>query len=296
MRAWLLALLVLAPALASLAAAQGPGTFASLTVAVEDPGRAFSPGRNESLNVLINYNVHPGGAPAPGPNPTEEGNETQPTRVTLSAKAIPSWVENVTFDPPVVEIKIPFGHVSGTIPALATAIVLVKPDAPALQREEFVVEAVAAQNGNLQEARAESAAIKLRAAFVARVNVTTEPSIIVPGGRWTDITFHVVNQGNAETKVELNVTARPQESEVDYPKSVTLPVRGAQDVVVRLRLPWTYAEGGIVELEAIPLTDDDEGKPARAETEIFGQSAVPAPPLAVALALVAGLALSRRRA
>ena len=45
--------------------------------------------------------------------------------------------------------------------------------------------------------------------------------MIVPGGRWTDVPFTVKNLGNGETKMKLNVTARPQDSQVDYPLSVT---------------------------------------------------------------------------
>jgi hypothetical protein len=93
-----LALLLVAPLLASVVGAQVPGAVdPSLSVAVEDPGKALGPGKNESLNVLLNYNLRPGSIPAPGPDPTSEENATQPTRVTLTAKALPSWIESIRF-------------------------------------------------------------------------------------------------------------------------------------------------------------------------------------------------------
>lgn len=295
-RAWLLlalAALLAAPAVPAQPAPGVPLVKATLSVSVEDPGHALQPDRDEALVVLLSYNVQTGAVPAPGPDPTNPDNDTQHTRITLAAKTIPSWVENVTFDPPVVEVKPPTG--SGNTPATAMAIVHVKRGAPALQREDFVITGSAEPNGNIQAASGESPAIKLRAAFIAKVNVTAPVQQIVPGGRWTDMPFTLTNLGNAETKVELNVTARPQDSQVEYPPSVTLPVNGTQVVNVRLRVPWTYGEGGIVELEATPLNDQDEGKPTKAEIEVLGQSATPTLGAPAALLALAALALLRRR-
>lgn len=294
---WLPAL-VLAALLAPAALAQlpvGGGPVQSLTsVSVDDPGRALQPGKFELVLVIVNYRWNAGGTPAPGPDPSRAENDTQPTRVTLAVKQLPSWVANATFDPPellmIVEPPVP-GN-SGTASSVVDLVLGIAPDAPALQREEIVVTATAEPNGNIAGSSGESPPVKLRGAVIAKLNVTSEPSKIVPGGRWTPMPFTVRNVGNTELKVKLNVTARPQDSQVEYPETVTLPRNGSAVVEVRLRVPWTGAETGIVELEATPLTEDESGTPARASIEVLGQSAVPVPgPL---LALLAAWLLAKR--
>lgn len=285
---------LLAPA--SLAQVEIPGgPSPSLSVAVEDPGRSIAPGKTDALVILINYNVPLGGHPAPGSDPTSTTNDTRPTRISLEVKTMPSWIDNVSFEPPIVEIHMPAGAAAGSQSARAVAIIHAKSDAPALHREEFIVTARAEPNGNIPGKTSESPPINLRATFVAKVNVTAPESSIVPGGRWHDMPFTITNLGNAETKVKLNVTARPQDSQVEYPLSVTLPLGGSQEVVVRLRVPWTYGERGIVELEATPLTDQDEGKPTKRAIEVHGQSAVPTVQLPLMLAGLVALALLRRQ-
>lgn len=289
-------LVLLAVLLAPASLAQGTlpaGASPSLSVAVEDPGRSLAPGKTDSLVVLINYNVPLGGHPAPGSDPTSTANDTRPTRITLATKAVPSWIESVSFEPPIVEIKMPAGTAAGSQSARAVAIIHVKPDAPALQREEFIITGTAEPNGNIAGKTSESPSINLRATFVAKVNLTAPEALVVPGGRWHDMPFTITNLGNAETKVRLNVTARPQDSQVEFPQSIVLPLGATQEVVVRLRVPWTYGERGIVELEATPLTDQDEGRPAKLDIEVHGQSAVPTAPLVVAIGFA--LFLRRRR-
>lgn len=297
MRAALLGLLLVALVLAPPALAQlptGGGVVQSqVTVAVEDPGRALQPGKLETVNVLVNYFWSPGAVPGPGSEPAGEQNQTQRTRVTLAVKQMPSWVANATFaNGEVIEVEVQ-GPGSSNAPNVVPLVLGIAPDAPALQREDIIVTAAADANGNIGPSRGESPPVKLRGAVVARVNVTSEASQIVPGGRWTVMPFTVRNDGNTELKVQLNVTARPQDSQVEYPTTVTIPRNESARVEVRLRVPWTYSIGGIVELEAIPLVDDEEGKPARSEIEVLGQSAVPVGPLAGLAVILA--ALGRRR-
>lgn len=292
----LLAALLLLALLAPPAAAQqlpGDGVVRSqLSVSVEDPGRALQPGRMEVIVVLLSYSWSTGAQPGLGSDPTTAENASQPTRVRLAVKQQPSWVANATFEQDVVELPVE-GPASGTSAATVNLILGIDPRAPALQREEIVVTATADPNGNLGSATGESPPVKLRAAIVARLNLTAEPSQVVPGGRWTAMPFTLRNDGNTELKIKLNVTARPQDSQVEYPESVTLPRDAQQVIEVRLRVPWTGAETGIVELEAVPLLDDEDGRPARASIEVLGQSAVPAP--APLLALLAAFLLARRR-
>ena len=291
-------LLVAATLLAPLAAAQVPGgagvVRSQLSVSVEDPGRALQPGRMEGIVVLLSYSWSLGAQPAAGSDPTSETNATQRTRVHLAVKSLPSWVANATFEQETVELPVN-GPGSGTSAAAVNLILGIDPRAPALQREPILVTATADPNGNVAGATGESPEVKLRAAIVARLNVTAEPAQVVPGGRWTAMPFTVTNQGNTELKVKLNVTARPQDSQVEYPETVTLPRDASQVVEVRLRVPWTTAESGIVELEAVPLLDDEEGKPARASIDVVGTSAVPGAAPLLALLAAAVLARSRRR-
>lgn len=291
----LLAALLLLGLVAPVAAAQGapPGVVRSqLSVSVEDPGRALQPGRMEPVVVLLSYSWSTGAQPGLGSDPTSEDNGTQRTRVRLAVHQMPSWVANATFESDVVELPVN-GPAPGTSAATVSLVLGIGPDAPALQREEILVTGTAEPNGNVAGATGQSPPVKLRAAVVARLNLTAEPSQVVPGGRWTPMPFALRNDGNTELKVKLNVTARPQDSQVEYPGTVTL-ARGRQEVVeVRLRVPWTGAETGIVELEAVPLLDDEDGRPARASVEVLGQSAVPA--AAPLLGVLAALLLARRR-
>ena len=292
----LVAALLLLALLAPPAAAQVPADAvvrSQLSVSVEDPGRALQPGKMEAIVVLLSYSWSTGAQPGLGSDPTKEENASQRTRVHLAVKQQPSWVANATFEQETVELAVN-GPASGTSAAVVNLILGIDPRAPALQREEIVVTATADPNGNLGSASGESPPVKLRAAIVAKLNLTAEAAQVVPGGRWTVMPFTLRNDGNTELKVKLNVTARPQDSQVEYPESVTLARDQQQVVEVRLRVPWTGAETGIVELEAVPLLDDEDGRPARASIEVLGQSAVPAAgPL---VALLAALLLARRRA
>lgn len=289
-RALLLLVLLAAP----LAAAQAGVVPSNLSVSVEDPGRALVPGANESIGLLLNY--RPGAGAQPQPAPTVDRPEnTTPTRIALSATQLPSWVASATFEPAVLEVPMGPDAAQGRNYALrATMILVLAPDAPALEREDVVVGAVAEPNGNIAGANAESAPVKLRATTVGKLNVTTEPARVIPGGRWVTIPFTVVNQGNSDIVAKVNVTTRPENSEIQFPETLNLK-RGESAVVeVRVRTPWTAAEFGTLELEAVPLVDGEEGEPARGVVEVVGTSAVPAPAAAWLVLLVVGAALARR--
>lgn len=304
MRARLLALAAVL-ALPTLAHAQTPATPAPVTVtlnvSLEDPGHAMAPGKNETLELLVNYQVGPGGVPGPGPNPDPTSgdpnspNNTQRTKIHLSMKTTPSWVTNATFVPAVLEMAVEPGA-GGASTRTAQLVFRIDPRAPALVKEEVVVVATADPNGNIQGKSAESPSINLKPAFIAKANVTAlHEALIVPGGRWTDVPFVVKNLGNGEAKMKLNVTARPQDSQVEFPQTIKVARDASETVNVRLRIPWTYGEGGTLELEALPLSEDDSGKATKGDVDILGQSAVPG--TGVFAILVAGgtIALARRR-
>lgn len=300
MRAPLAASVLLAALLAPAAVAQFGVVTASVAASVEDPGRALVPGANESVGILVNYRVGSGAQPTPAPTPDRPENTT-PTRITLAIKEQPSWVLGATFDPSVIEIPLgidrsPGGATGGNYPARANVILQVAPDAPALQREDIVVTAVAEPNGNIAGATGESAPVKLRATVVGKLNVTPPgASTVIAGGRWTSVPFEVRNEGNSEIVAKINVSTRPENSQVEFLDTLTLAPGATQTVDVRIRTPWTNAELGTLELVAIPIVDGDEGEPARGETELLGTSAVPGAPAAFLLGALGALALARRR-
>lgn len=295
-RTTLLALALVAPLFAaSLAHAQAPVVGATLGLAVEDPGRAFPPGQNASVTLLVNYAVQPGAQPTPDPG-QERYNFTSPTRVTLSVKQLPSWASDAVIEPAELLIEVPAqAAAGGNYARRATVTFAVAEDAPALQREEIIVEGVAAPNGNIREARGESAPVKLRAAVVGLLNVTSEEFIVIPGGRWTTIPFTVRNDGNHAVPVALNVTTRPENSQVEFPREIRLEPGASEVVEVRLRTPWTNAEIGELQLEAVPILEDEDGRPSSSVVEITGTSAVPGPSAPLLLGAVAGAWLLARR-
>jgi hypothetical protein len=280
------------------ARAQGAGPHATLGLALDDPAHPMAPGKNETLALLVTYAVSQAvGTPAPDPANPDPDAFTNKTHITFSAKQTPSWVDNVTFDPPDVYVQPALQ--GGNSPATHVRVVLrIDPRATALQKESIVVTAHADKNGAIPDATSESPAINLKPAFVTKVNVTAPASVIVPGGRWTDMPFTLRNLANGEETVKLNVTARPQNSQVEYPLSVVLPRDGSQVVAVKLRVPWTGAESGAVELEATPLSpvaDDPPGKPAHADIEVMGQSAVPGAGAGALVSVLGAAALLLRR-
>lgn len=292
-RAALVVALLLAPlALAGAAHAQS-GPSATISLTVPDPAMALPPGGEVFLDVYGRYTVANGVAE---PNPDPEGDGLQPTRITFSVKEMPSWILAATIEPEsiLVSPNVPNGdtHFRDIRVRLN-----VSPDAPALQREEIVIQADSDPNGLIPAGHGESPAIKLRAAEVPRVNVTGPSSpYVMPGGVWNDVVFTVTNAGNKDTRVLLNVTVRPEMSEVEFPNEIELGVGESADVVVRVRTPWTEREVGSLELEAIPLTEDDVGPATRLALDVSGESAVPGlSPAGVLLVLVGVVLVLRRR-
>lgn len=285
----LLALLVLPTSVA-----QSPGS-ASLTVFTEDPGRAFTPGALEPVTVVVTYSPGQLGRPTPAPTPDRPENTT-PTRITFTAKQQPSWVSEVSFDPPEVFIDVPYHNATvASYSRRVNAILRVVPDAPALERESFVVTASAESNGNIPAMTADSAELKLRATVVGILNVSAPESVVLPGGRWTTIVYTVRNEGNSEIVAKLNVTVRPENSQVEFPDTLQLARGETREVEVRVRTPWTAAEFGSLELEATPIVDAEGGTPARREVQVRGESAVPAGALLPLAALAMVALLARRR-
>lgn len=294
----LLAAFALALALAlPLAAAQAlpvQPVKGHVAVSAEDPGRALQPGEVEPIALLVSYASDPGGRPAPNVDPNSP-NLTAPTQVTFEVKTKPSWALDIVFSPPVVNFSLETPGQNPS-PTHALALVNVSRDAPAIAREELVVIAKAAPNGNIAPDQAESAPITLRAAIVTKINVTPPPGpFVVPGGRGVHIPFTIKNLGNSNVTARLNVTSRPQDSLSEVATTVELPRNGTATVDVILRLPWTYGEVGTVALEATPITENDDGKAVTAEVDVAGQSAVPGAPLALLVAALVAVALLRRR-
>ena len=289
-----LAPLLLLALLAPTAAAQLPlVTPTPFGVFAEDPGRAFVPGSVEDVTIVVNYGPGQGGRPMPAPT-LERPENTTPTRITLAVKTLPSWITGVTFEPEVILVVMGIENVNrSSFTYRSIAHLNVSPDAPALERESFVVTATAEPNGNIQGASSESPELKLRATTVGIVNVTAEPVLVTPGGRWIDVPFTVRNDGNSPIVAKLNVTVRPENSQVRFPETLELARGEERVVIVEMRTPWTNAEFGTLELEAVPIVDGEEGNAARAEIAVTGESAVPlGPAIAAALAVAA---LRRRK-
>ncbi|HET6403568.1 MAG TPA: hypothetical protein VFH78_02880 [Candidatus Thermoplasmatota archaeon] len=289
-------LLLLAALLAPPAWAQVGIVPAQLSVTANDPGGSgLVPGATTEVTVIVNYNVPPSGRPSPAPT-LDRPEGTQPTRITLATKSVPSWVTNVSFTPP--ELFIYLDPQNVTTPSHRREVIAhvnVSADAPAQQREPFIVTATAEPNGNVAGASGESSELNLYARVVGVANVTGPESVRVGGGRWSTVEYAVRNDGNAPILMMLNVTVRPENSQVEFTDRVQLEAGESAVIPVRLRTPWTNAEFGSLELEATPIVDGEPGTPARAEVDVVGESAVPAvAPLAL-VALVVALARARRR-
>src|SRR5581483_7979813 len=274
----LLAGLALALLALPLAAAQANLPIqAQVTGFMDDPGHPLQPGANETVEMTVNYQAGPASLPGPQPDnndPTSSG--PMLTHITYRAKQVPTWVENLTFDPPEVYAN----------------------DTPGGNHQNLSVDLIADPNGPTPGATGTTSEIALRPGAVPKVNVTKDAQgqAILKGGSWQPVRFHVTNVGNGQITARLNVTVRPQDSIVDFPATLTLDPGQTLPVDVMLRLPWTYGESGALELEATPLgAGDEEGKPAHADVDIAGQSAVPALEPLVAVAAVGMLALLRRR-
>lgn len=294
-RAPLTVLLLVAPLLAALAPsaqAQVGLVDSQLAVAVPDPGGGLSPGTEAAVMVIITYNAGPGRQPAVDP----VTGQTVPTKVHLEIVQKPAWVNATRFEPEVANLTLK--PVSGNAAGNVTLLLTVAADAPARVKEDLVVRATAEPNGNVRGSTAESAPIKLRARVVTKVNVTAVPEspVFVSGGRWTTVPFVVRNDGNDEMTAVLNVTTRPEDSQIDLPETtLVVPRGGSATVEVGLRMPWTYGSLGTLELEVQPLAQDEEPKAGRAAVDIDARSAAPgAPPAFLALACVAAALLARR--
>lgn len=280
----LLAALLLAPgALAQLGLVP-----ATLSVTANDPGgNGLQPGAMTDIVVIVNYQVSQTGRPTPAPTP-DRPEATAPTRITLSVKSAPSWVDNVTIEP--AEHFIYLGPENATTVShrrVSTAHVNVSATAPAGQREPFVFTATAEPNGNIAGGAADSPELLQRARVVGVANVTGPAQVTLAGGRWSTVEFNVRNDGNAPLLMKLNVTVRPENSQVKFADTLQLGAGASSVVPVELRTPWTNAEFGVLELEATPIVEGEEATPARAEVAVVGESAVPFPgglPLALALA------------
>lgn len=301
----LAALLVAPGALAQLPVSPLPPP--QLTVTANDPGGGgLLPGALTEILVVVNYNPGQSGRPAPAPT-AERPEATQPTRITLNASAVPSWVTNVSFDPPELLIYVGVENSSqGTSHRREViARVNLSADAPAEQREPFVVTASAEPNGNIAGVTAQSQELRLYPRAVGAANVTGAERLVIPGGRWVVVEYTVRNDGNSPIVMRLNVTVRPENSIVSFfpqgmrscedersIESMQLESGAAGIVEVCVRTPWTAAEFGALELEATPIVDGEAATPARWSTDIVGESAVPQAgglPLALAIALAAAV-------
>ncbi|GEM_PF-5087912 len=294
----LLAGLALALLALPLAAAQANLPIqAQVTGFMDDPGHPLQPGANETVEMTVNYQAGPASLPGPQPDnndPTSSG--PMLTHITYRAKQVPTWVENLTFDPPEVYANDTPGMQQE--PHHVHVILRIAKNAPAGNHQNLSVDLIADPNGPTPGATGTTSEIALRPGAVPKVNVTKDAQgqAILKGGSWQPVRFHVTNVGNGQITARLNVTVRPQDSIVDFPATLTLDPGQTLPVDVMLRLPWTYGESGALELEATPLgAGDEEGKPAHADVDIAGQSAVPALEPLVAVAAVGMLALLRRR-
>lgn len=277
---------------ALLAAPSALGQFglvpSSLGVSASDPGGGgLMPGAITQVGVAVNYDVPRQGRPAPAPT-FERPEGTAPTRITLAANAVPSWVTNVTFDPPEFYVYVDVGNATTTsYRRTSIAHLNLSPDAPAQQREPFIVTATAEPNGNIAGATADSPELRLYARVVGVANVSGPERVVLPGGRWSSVEFNVRNDGNAPILMKINVTVRPENSQVEFEDTLQLDANASTMVPVRVRTPWNAAEFGTLELEATPIVDGEAATPSRATVDVLGESAVPGVPVWGLLALLA---------
>jgi len=295
MRWLLLAAVLLAPS----ALAQGqipvlePPQFSAFLS--EPGGFGFMPGEPAFMELTITYTPPRGGRGTPAPT-AERPENVEPTRITLAVKTQPAWFDNVTFDPPEVFAPMGLDRVSSASSHLVHVIANVSPFAPANERAVFQVTATAEPNGNVPGATAETTDdFRPRARVVGKLNVTAEPSLVLPGGRWNAVPFTVRNEGNSPIVAKINVTVRPENSQVSFSETLQLAHNETKVVDVRMRVPWTNAEFGTLELEAVPIVDGEEGEPARAEISVRGESAVPFPSALLVFLLAALLGQARGR-
>lgn len=295
MRLLVLAAILLAPT--SLAQVPGgPLEPPQLTIFVNDPGgTGVVPGTIAILDLVVTYNPPQSARPAPTPS-AERPEDMQPTRITLAVASMPSWFDNVTFVPPELLVRMDGPQVSGSRTLNVRAYANISPHAPANDRQGFVVTATAEPNGAIKGQTAASPDdFRIRARIIGDLNVTAEPSLIVPGGRWTTIPVTVRNDGNSPIVAKINVTVRPENSQVEFLGTLQLADNETKVIDVRLRVPWTNAEFGILEVEAVPIVDGEEGDAARAEIAVRGESAVPFPTPLLVLAMLGALAFRPRR-
>lgn len=295
MRGFALALVALALLPPALAQPQ-PGVTANVRVSLADPGLAVPP--NGTVPVLLSgvYTVGPGGRPAP--DPQEEDTLANKTRVALAVDKMPDWASDARVEPPEVWLHVRLPGAGGTdVPFSAVVLVTAKPDAPALVRGNVTVSATASANGNIPAA-AGTYSLPLKPALVAKVEIApaVEGPFLMSGGRWATIPFRVQNLGNADAIVALNVTVRPERSEVEFPKELRLARGEGGTVEVRVRTPWTERETGTIELEGTPVVDTDDAPTATASIDVVGESAVPGAPPAWLVAGLAACALLLRKA
>lgn len=293
-------LVLLLAALALLPHAQAQAT-ATLSFSLTDPGLSVPPNGTIAVPLSGTYTVGPGGRPSPDPN--DPDTLSNKTRVVFAVDKMPDWASDVRVDPPELWLHVPLAGVSGStnaasvVPFRASVHVTAKPDAPALVRGNVTVSATAQENGNIPSAT-HAYSLPLKPALVAKVEVVpqVESPFLISGGTWAALPFRIDNVGNEEeTLVALNVTVRPERSEIEFPKEVRIPRGASQTVEVRVRTPWTERETGTIELEATPIVETDDAPSATATVDVVGQSAVPGPPPAWLVASLVACALLLRK-
>lgn len=294
-----LALLAAAGAVPAALAQEQLGTT-TISINIVDPARPLQPGATEVL--VLSPVVYRTPQSAVGePDPDNQQNFTRPTRITFAVAQKPDWVLDAQVVPSEVFV-IPPNQFDGrtSVDLVGLVVVLnVSPDAGAGSRQPLVVEGTAEQNGQIPAKTQRSSEMPLRVALVADVEVTSPLAspFVLKGGEWTKVPFEVRNLGNDDLTVVLNVTLKPELSEVRVPSAmqVLIPRNGTHLVEVEIRTPWTERERGTLELEARPLLEDSEGTAERHSLEVEGASAAPGPGLLPVALLLAGLAVALRR-
>jgi hypothetical protein len=290
------------PLVAAQPLPQQQANAAQVSGFLEDPGHPLGPGANETIVLRIHYVWSEASVAQPNPDSGDLTNSsTAPTKITYVPKAIPTWIDNVSFDPPVTWAPSTANGAPlapGASEELKVNVILhVKPGAPALNHQNLTISLHADANGATGAADGTTTELMLRPADNPAIKIEPKGgnTTAVKGGRGVPITFLVHNVGNDETTVQLNVSTRPQDSIVDFPPVVTLRPGETQPVDVVLRVPWTYGEEGSLELSGTPVSGDATGAVAKATVDVVGQSAVPSVEPLLLLTGIGLLALFHRR-
>lgn len=278
-------------AAAAPAAGQVPTEVESETrIQVFDPDGRLEPGTTTSLLTAVTYRYGQG------------ARADEPTEVHLSVLSTPGWAE-AEFNTSTVTFPVPATSATSgrTDEVRVTLNVTPDADAPAFAGGEVAVRAEAEANGNIAASQGDDTQA-VPPDYVATLRIDHRDRNPVPGGRLQALPLHVQAHVNDRTLVDVEVEAKPANSQVTVPGPT--PLEGAVTgnasafLDVDLRMPWTRDQEGTLSLALTPYSanrTDVQGSAVTVEMTLVGRSLVPGPGAGAVLAALAGAAAARGR-